>query len=770
MNELSKYLMEQILLTEEELKDFVVVYSGRFQPFHKGHFATYQGLVKKFGKDRVYIGTSNKTDNQKSPFNFKEKKTIMTKMFGVPSNKIVEVKNPYAPTEILKNFDETTTGFITVVGEKDEQRLGGKYFEKYKGKIEFGYKDKGYVYTSPAQTNAVSGTDVRNWLSNGTDDEKRKNFLKAYPKFDETIYKFITLKLGKLGESINEEIKLDVNIGDTVLMGKFKNKKVVVKSIGKDEHGMPTINGKKATTFRIIPKQNLFNETASTAGGEDSQPDGGYLPKGKKRVLGGDDGVNSSDEWFVRGGYTQTDFPKADAIFDKDDEGQFSVKIKSKNNARADFEATTYPYAPTDIDVTKPVEKIKVKKTKPKKKDIVEELISEYSQLLDLLEANDDDNYVHIGYGRYKEKGKEKDQNSPTFQKDDSGKYIQLKGDKPAEKEKPTGQAIQGADMFKHDKSVKQTILSKPKQIVKNKKEILKSKIVNWSEKEKEFFTKGQDKPNSETRRSIGETLRDKAKGARNAIIHGFKHEAHLFKSAAKGVGNFVSGKEVSEEEKKALIDVGKKVVVAGLLGVATGGLSHGVLPFAQHLAVEFVPHIVVETIAMGAGKAALFADTNEDERLLNAFVDKLIDGIETMEIPDDVMEKAIDSYNEKQNVSEMSQSQLNQIEKYAEKQLSPEDIEFTKHFFDRVNDVRNGKEISEPELTGFFKRLSRHKKEFKDFLDKYNQIVVKDKRNDINIPFVKQANQIIAKTVMRKDDFKTSNPTLYLILLKNIM
>jgi hypothetical protein len=761
MNELSKYLMEQILLTEEELKDFVVVYSGRFQPFHKGHFATYQGLVKKFGKDRVYIGTSNKTDNQKSPFNFKEKKTIMTKMFGVPSNKIVEVKNPYAPTEILKNFDETTTGFITVVGEKDEQRLGGKYFEKYKGKIEFGYKDKGYVYTSPAQTNAVSGTDVRNWLSNGTDDEKRKNFLKAYPKFDETIYKFITLKLGKLGESINEEIKLDVNIGDTVLMGKFKNKKVVVKSIGKDEHGMPTINGKKATTFRIIPKQNLFNETASTAGGEDSQPDGGYLPKGKKRVLGGDDGVNSSDEWFVRGGYTQTDFPKADAIFDKDDEGQFSVKIKSKNNARADFEATTYPYAPTDIDVTKPVEKIKVKKTKPKKKDIVEELISEYSQLLDLLEANDDDNYVHIGYGRYKEKGKEKDQNSPTFQKDDSGKYIQLKGDKPAEKEKPTGQAIQGADMFKHDKSVKQTILSKPKQIVKNKKEILKSKIVNWSEKEKEFFTKGQDKPNSETRRSIGETLRDKAKGARNAIIHGFKHEAHLFKSAAKGVGNFVSGKEVSEEEKKALIDVGKKVVVAGLLGVATGGLSHGVLPFAQHLAVEFVPHIVVETIAMGAGKAALFADTNEDERLLNAFVDKLIDGIETMEIPDDVMEKAIDSYNEKQNVSEMSQSQLNQIEKYAEKQLSPEDIEFTKHFFDRVNDVRNGKEISEPELTGFFKRLSRHKKEFKDFLDKYNQIVVKDKRNDINIPFVKQANQIIAKTVMRKDDFKTSNPTL---------
>lgn len=764
MSDLSKYLVEQILLTEEELKNFVVVYSGRFQPFHKGHYATYQGLVKKFGKDKVYIGTSNKTDNQKSPFNFKEKKTIMTKMFGIQSNKIVEVKNPYAPTEILKNFDETTTGFITVVGEKDEQRLGGKYFEKYKGKIEFGYKDKGYVYTSPAQLNAVSGTDVRNWLSNGTDDEKRKNFLKAYPKFDETVYKFITLKLGKLGESINEEIKLDVNIGDTILMGKFKNKKVVVKSIGTDEHGMPTINGKKVATFRTIPKQNIFKEVASISNaGTDSQPDGGYLPKGKKRKLGGDDGVNSSDEWFERGGYTQTDFPKADAIYDKDDEGQYSFKIKSKNNARADFEATTYPYAPSDIDVTKPVEKIKVKKTKTKKIDIVKELVDEYSQLLDLLEASsEDEKYTHIGYGRYKEKGKEKDQNSPTFTKDDSGKYIQSKQDGDTSTEpKPTGQAIQGADMFKHDKSVKQNILSKPKQIVKNKKEILQSKISSWSEKEKEFFQKGQDKPNSETRRSIGETLRDKAKGARNAIMHGFKHEAHLFKSAAKGVGNFVSGKEVTEEEKKALIDVGKKVVIATLLGVATGGLSHGVLPFAQHLAVEFVPHVIVETIAMGAGKAALFADTNEDERLLNAFVDKIIDGIETMEIPDDVMNNAVDTYNEKNDVNEMSKSQLNQIEKYAEKQLSPEDIEFTNHFFDRVNDTRNGKEISDAELTGFFKRLSRHKKEFKDFLEKYEQIVVKDKRNNINIPFVKTANQIIAKTVMRKDNFQSSNPTL---------
>ena len=30
---------------------------------------------------------------------------------------------------------------------------------------------------------------------------------------------------------------------------------MVVKTIGKDEHGMPTINGRKATTFRILKSE-----------------------------------------------------------------------------------------------------------------------------------------------------------------------------------------------------------------------------------------------------------------------------------------------------------------------------------------------------------------------------------------------------------------------------------------------------------------------------------------------------------------------------------
>jgi cytidyltransferase-like protein len=113
--------------------------------------------------------------------------------------------------------------------------------------------------------------------------------------------------------------------------------------------------------------------------------------------------------------------------------------------------------------------------------------------------------------------------------------------------------------------------------------------------------------------------------------------------------------------------------------------------------------------------------------------------------------------------VHEMAKSDLDGVEKYADKELNPLDIEFSKHFFDRVNDPRNNKEISTAELIGFFKRLSRNKNKFVEFLKKYQELVVKDSNTNINIPFVNQVDQVIAKTIMRKQDFSTSNPTITL-------
>lgn len=50
-------------------------------------------------------------------------------------------------------------------------------------------------------------------------------------------------------------IFVPLKIGDTILGGRFKNKKIIVKTIGVDEYGMPTINGKRAFNFRIPPKE-----------------------------------------------------------------------------------------------------------------------------------------------------------------------------------------------------------------------------------------------------------------------------------------------------------------------------------------------------------------------------------------------------------------------------------------------------------------------------------------------------------------------------------
>ena len=112
--------------------------------------------------------------------------------------------------------------------------------------------------------------------------------------------------------------------------------------------------------------------------------------------------------------------------------------------------------------------------------------------------------------------------------------------------------------------------------------------------------------------------------------------------------------------------------------------------------------------------------------------------------------------------LDEIPMGDLQKIDQFADKKLNPVDVVLTdRHFFDRLNDPRNGKEISQAELIGFFKRLSKKRKEFVEFLNQYNSLVAVDDRTNINIPFMKQANKAIAKTIMRKKDFKTPDKKL---------
>jgi hypothetical protein len=97
-----------------------------------------------------------------------------------------------------------------------------------------------------------------------------------------------------------------------------------------------------------------------------------------------------------------------------------------------------------------------------KEADAIQSVVQESksSRLTSILkEASEDDKYTHIGYGRYKEKGKEKDANSPSFKKTDSGKYAPIVSQTPGvgnEPKKPAGAAIKGSAMFKHAPDVKQ--------------------------------------------------------------------------------------------------------------------------------------------------------------------------------------------------------------------------------------------------------------------------------------------------------------------------
>ena len=131
--------------------------------------------------------------------------------------------------------------------------------------------------------------------------------------------------------------------------------------------------------------------------------------------------------------------------------------------------------------------------------------------------------------------------------------------------------------------------------------------------------------------------------------------------------------------------------------------------------------------------------------------------------LPDDIDQQDFVKAISAGTIEEMSKSALDSVEKVADEQLDPLDVEFTSHFFDRVNDPRNEPPITSEELEEFFKRLSRKKGQLISFLKKYQEIVATDNKTNINIPLVNQANQAIAKTIMRKKNFQTSNPKINL-------
>jgi hypothetical protein len=176
----------------------VAIFTGRFQPFHSGHYSIYQAMVERFGKDNVYIASSDKQEAIKSPFPFKDKKDIMTRMFDIPEDKVIQVKNPYAPTEILEKLPPNTR-YVTAVSQKDAERLSkSKYFRNLDDTPEDeqqGYADQGYFMVAPEMQlmvngKNISGTQLRAVMGDPsiTDRAKQEIFTKVYGKFDKKIF------------------------------------------------------------------------------------------------------------------------------------------------------------------------------------------------------------------------------------------------------------------------------------------------------------------------------------------------------------------------------------------------------------------------------------------------------------------------------------------------------------------------------------------------------------------------------------------------------
>jgi hypothetical protein len=112
----------------------------------------------------------------------------------------------------------------------------------------------------------------------------------------------------------------------------------------------------------------------------------------------------------------------------------------------------------------------------------------------------------------------------------------------------------------------------------------------------------------------------------------------------------------------------------------------------------------------------------------------------------------------------DISWQELNQVERFADELWSKlgVDVDFTRHFFDRINDERNGKPITADELIDLFQ------KEFKvNGIQISNmrrpEAVLKDLLTNINIPFVLKKTgdekRLVSKTVMRKKNFMSPDP-----------
>jgi len=215
-NNFFKRIFEQL-----DSSKVVIIYPGRFHPAHIGHASVYKALVQKFPYADVFISTTAKSEPEKSPFSFEEKKAMLIAA-GVPADRIVQTVNPYIAIEIVRNYDKTNTKLIFAVSEKDmvgpEARFSFKpkkdgspsYFQPL-GDVQNVTQEKimqldsfdkhGYIVVAPTTNFNVLGrpvksaSEVRNVYKNSDPEQRKQIITDLYGKFDPKIYDIFNSKL-----------------------------------------------------------------------------------------------------------------------------------------------------------------------------------------------------------------------------------------------------------------------------------------------------------------------------------------------------------------------------------------------------------------------------------------------------------------------------------------------------------------------------------------------------------------------------------------------
>lgn len=211
---------------ESSTNKILVIYPGRFQPATKGHRAVYDYLCKKFGYSNVYIATSDKVAPPKSPFNFEEKRSLMT-LAGIDPLKVIRVSDPYRATEITSHFDPEKTILLFAVSEKDmiEDPRFKSWTKKDKTPTYFQpapkdinecqtFDSHGYVLTVPTFNFNVLGkpmrsaSEFRSMFAKSDEHNKKKLIKDLFGNYSD---KALNIMSSKITESSIKTVTIQLN-------------------------------------------------------------------------------------------------------------------------------------------------------------------------------------------------------------------------------------------------------------------------------------------------------------------------------------------------------------------------------------------------------------------------------------------------------------------------------------------------------------------------------------------------------------------------------